>query len=515
VILDLRQGECPEALKDIPDDSVDSVVTDPPAGISFMGKEWDGDLGGRDQWVAWLTTVMLECFRVLKPGGHILVWGIPRTSHWTALAIEEAGFRVRDRIHDILPPSSHLNDFLDSLDEVQLDAFYRLLPDDSILCHLFGSGFPHSKDIGKAIDAAAGDDRKVLRTSGEGTALKPAVEHWILAQKPLAPVSYEDLHKITGWTRWYTAKDSVKWSGKPDAASWKRSRCYRLCQDQDLAPQVEVLEDGQVLRWIHEERWVALCPEDDSGWLLKGAKGEFKQTWPYRKGQILNLAANTLKFGTGGMNLKDTRVGSDPVQINRFVNGAKPFGDAVGEPYEETLNEGRWPAHLMLTHHPKCGKTCHEDCPVKQLDDQVLYSEGNQPSSFFQQFFYTVKASSSEKQAGLEDFKTGQRDASRIKGQAGSNNPYNRGGNEKKNTHPTVKSVRLMCYLVELVTPQGGTVLDPFMGSGTTGIAARKKALGFIGVEKEPHYFKIAKARIKTTTVDVVSLLTTINNPKS
>lgn len=169
--------------------SIDAIVTDPPAGISFMGREWDGDRGGRDAWIGWLAGVMREALRVLKPGGHALVWALPRTSHWTATALEDAGFELRD-----------------------------------VVMHLFGSGFPKSLNVSKAIDASCGasDLRPVVRPGarsgvtpdantyghglnvgfqmreltgaateaaraweGWGTALKPAAEHWILCRKPL------------------------------------------------------------------------------------------------------------------------------------------------------------------------------------------------------------------------------------------------------------------------------------------------------------------------------------------
>lgn len=124
-------SDCLEALRTLPAESVDSLVSDPPAGISFMGRGWDGDKGGRDAWIQWLTEVMRECYRVLKPGAHGLVWAIPRTSHWTATALENAGFEIRDTI-----------------------------------LHCFGTGFPKSLNINKA--------------------LKPAVEIWWLVRKPLS-----------------------------------------------------------------------------------------------------------------------------------------------------------------------------------------------------------------------------------------------------------------------------------------------------------------------------------------
>ena len=123
----LLQGDCIEVMRTMPDNSVDSLVTDPPAGISFMGKEWDDNKGGRDKWIAWLTEVMKEAYRVMKPGAHGLVWALPRTSHWTGMALENAGFEVRDRV-----------------------------------AHIFGNGFPKSQNVGKAIDKSNNAEREVI-----------------------------------------------------------------------------------------------------------------------------------------------------------------------------------------------------------------------------------------------------------------------------------------------------------------------------------------------------------------
>lgn len=131
----LHHGDCFEVLRTLPSNSVDAIVTDPPAGIAFMGKEWDKDKGGRAEWVTWMTSIAKECLRVLKPGGHALVWALPRTSHWTGWAWEDAGFEPRDK-----------------------------------LAHLFGSGFPKNHAIGKAIDREAGAVREVV---GENPNSKP------------------------------------------------------------------------------------------------------------------------------------------------------------------------------------------------------------------------------------------------------------------------------------------------------------------------------------------------------
>ncbi len=180
-------------LRTLPPSSAHALVTDPPAGISFMGKAWDSDKGGRDKWIAWMQEIAAEALRVLKPGAHALVWALPRTSHWTATAWENAGFEVRDRIG-----------------------------------HIFGQGFPKSLDASKALDKALGAERETLGVNpnregrhytgnnegwqrpwqqepsaaahhvsapstsaacqwdGWGTALKPAVEDWWLLRKPLA-----------------------------------------------------------------------------------------------------------------------------------------------------------------------------------------------------------------------------------------------------------------------------------------------------------------------------------------
>ena len=171
---DIITGDCLEVLRGIDSCSIDACVTDPPAGIAFMGKAWDGSKGGRDQWIAWLASVMAEVLRALKPGGHAVVWALPRTSHWTGMALETAGFEIRD-----------------------------------CLSHLFGSGFPKSLDVSKSIDRAAGAERDGVgdygsslvtapatddakRWDGWGTALKPAAEMWWLVRKPSAPGSLCD-----------------------------------------------------------------------------------------------------------------------------------------------------------------------------------------------------------------------------------------------------------------------------------------------------------------------------------
>ena len=132
------QGDALEILRSLAPETVDACVTDPPAGISFMGRAWDGDKGGRDQWIAWLSSIMAEVLRVLRPGAHALVWAIPRTSHWTATALEDAGFEIRD-----------------------------------VITYIHGQGFPKSMDVSKAIDRHLGAepiDLGVPKVHGDGAA---------------------------------------------------------------------------------------------------------------------------------------------------------------------------------------------------------------------------------------------------------------------------------------------------------------------------------------------------------
>jgi hypothetical protein len=164
----LFQGDCLEVLRSVPDHCVDALVTDPPAAISLMRAEWDSDRGGRDKWVAWMTDVARECLRAMKPGAYGLVWALPRTSHWTAWALENAGFEIRDSV-----------------------------------LHVFAQGFPKSHDVGKAIDRLVGAEGHIAeddgRWDGHGTALKPAHEIWWLVRKaPEGGVALNALRWGTG-----------------------------------------------------------------------------------------------------------------------------------------------------------------------------------------------------------------------------------------------------------------------------------------------------------------------------
>jgi site-specific DNA-methyltransferase (adenine-specific) len=389
----IQVGDAREWIAKLRAESIDALVCDPPAGISFMGREWDHDYGHRDNWIKAFAEVFALALKTMKPGAHGLVWALPRTSHWTATALEDAGFEIRD-----------------------------------IVMHLFGTGFPKSLDVSKAIKnsydemtAAADPDTGF---EGWGTALKPAAEHWILVRKPL----------------------------------------------------------------------------------------------------IGTVAANVLAHGTGGLNIDGCRIGFtvETWPSSRGGNTRRSMaGGEMLDPNTGAAPAGRWPAHLTLDEEAaamldaqsgylKDGTTGVKagGFGKKGASSGVTYGGTgyeHEASTYggsggASRFFYVAKASRSEREAGLDDLpaKTGGEATGRVDGTDGLKSPRAGAGRTggARNHHPTVKSVALMRWLIRLVTPPGGIVLDPFMGSGSTGVAALAEGMKFIGIEKEAEYVEIARRRI-------------------
>jgi len=403
----LHHGDCLDVLRTLPDASVDSVVTDPPAGVAFMGKAWDEDKGGRRQWIAWMAEVMAEALRVLKPGGHALVWALPRTSHWTATALEDAKFEVRD-----------------------------------CLVHVFGSGFPKSMDVSKAMDKVAGAERDVVGT-------KAGTPGYSLSQGRGNAVYGQGI------------------GGSGDAAR----ECEITAPATDLAKQ-----------WTG---WgTALKPASEHWWLV-------------RKPLVGTVAANVERYGTGALNIDASRVGT--VTWKRPGSpavGTSAYGDFAGGE-ARTHEGGRWPPNLLLSHTEDCIEgACADDCAVSEMDRQAQRVGGGngkpiEAGAFGQHGRYgrangAVKQSYADTGGASRFFPAFRYQAKPAKSEKGT-----------INTHPTVKPVALMEWLIRLVTPPGGVVLDPFLGSGTTGVAAVKGGFGFIGIEREAEYLSIARARIE------------------
>lgn len=545
----LFHGDCLEQLKNIESDSIDSLITDPPAGISFMNKKWDDDKGGRDQWIQWMTQVMQECMRVMKPGAHGLVWAIPRTSHWTATALENAGFEVRD-----------------------------------VITHLFGSGFPKSLNISKAIDKAAGAERAIVT----------------------------EINKTQ---------------------SFGRETATGFGGDIDRGGVMHVTAPEQAKQW---DGWgTALKPASEHWILIRKPLSE------------KTVASNVIKHGCGGINIDGSRIVvsvNDP--NHRIIENKTTLGTTFGSREEiksvdtgksQLGSLGRFPANLVLSHSEYCtDEQCELDCAVKALDAQSgdLHLRGNKQVTTTggglyghatfkgvglsesgyagaSRFFYCAKISTKERNQGLdgtdliwetdvwekqdlnsktENIRQLSKDISEEALTAfrqwsidtfGKNttdqSPTNfkftismlskliielrtlnashhlhikesiqdaiktieanglslvesvgfinklkqdftkdqtdswvnvvhvllhelaeiRKFAKSGNFHSTVKPKKLMSYLIKLITPPNGTVLDPFMGSGSTGIAASENGFNFIGIEKELEYFEIASKRIK------------------
>lgn len=379
-------GDCIEAMGGLPPDSVDSIVTDPPYGLGFMGKAWD-DLPPGVEWAR-------ECLRLLKPGGHLLAFGGSRTYHRLACAVEDVGFEVRDQ-----------------------------------MMWLYGSGFPKSLDVAKAVESHVKTGKSgtvAKRQTAMGDDYVPSAAHGSFRKKERA---MDNVPTVAPQFTPETA-DGQQWQGY-----------------------------GTALKPAHEPIVMARKP-------LAGT-----------------VAENVLRFGTGALNIDSCRIGIAPGDEPSAGHRTATFGT------QETVSggdgsggwkaaEGRWPANVVM-----------DEEAGKLLDKQT----GERPS----RFFYCAKASRGERNAGLDGFEERQQDEARQVGNPGGDNPRNRGAHRLANHHPTVKPISLMRYLVRLVTPLGGTVLDPFLGSGTTGCAAALEGFDFIGIEQEPEYAAIAEARIK------------------
>lgn len=506
-------------LLELPEGSVDAIVSDPPAGIGFMGKSWDKDKGGRDQWQAWLARLLAASFRALKPGGHALLWGIPRTSHWTMSAIEDAGFEIRDVVHDAIAGDELVQQFISTLDDEQRQALARAVESQSapIWYQIFGSGFPKSLNISKAIDAAAGAERAKV---GEGRGRTGA-----------AVAGHADVH----------GDDAYEWPGTFDIT-------------------VPATDDAK--KW---DGWGTALKPAVEHWILA------------RKPLTGTYVENVLEWGVGGINVDACRIGMgdeyDPSKIQRCQTAQSGDTVTLNIPGHEqaTYNAaGRWPAHLVLEHAEGClilesrtearpmrehaGRSgnvfgaglegsraidpvnvtrdvyeCAPGCPVRTLDEQsgerksggggmrttslgMMNDDGWQPTvspikrpppdkGGASRFFYVAKAPRSEKDAGLEHLprKTGGEATGREDGAAGVSNPRAGAGRTggARNSHPTVKGLALMRWLVRLVTPPGGVVLDPFAGSGSTGVAALEEGFSFIGCELTDEYLPILLGRVR------------------
>ena len=414
--MEIRTGDCLDVLRTLPADSVDAIVTDPPYGLAFMGKKWDYDVPSEAIW--------RECLRVLKPGGHLLAFAGTRTQHRMAVRIEDAGFEIRD-----------------------------------IIAWVYGSGFPKSLDVSKAIDkmdAAQEQEARQLRFTAwvrsTGVTARQIDEatgtnmggHYTTAASQPAIMTREHLEQCR-----YLLGDVPEWVGREadirsvESENFKRREV--LGTETRYNEPNGIVSAGRDERTLVERKITAAHTEAARQWAGWGTalKPALEPITVARKPLIGTVAENVLAHGTGALNVDGCRVEGGLIasaggtrRSNGIMGASEPLGGW------EPTHSGRWPANLI---HDGSEEV------VGLLNDAA-------------RFFYCAKASKADRGEG--------------------------------NNHPTVKPTDLMRYLCRLVTSPGGTVLDPFMGSGSTGKAAMLEGFGFIGIERDPEYVKIAKARI-------------------
>jgi site-specific DNA-methyltransferase (adenine-specific) len=517
----IATGDSLHWLQTLPDASFDALVTDPPAGIGFMGKAWDGDKGGRDQWIAWLAAILREAHRVLKPGAHGLVWALPRTSHWTGMACEDAGFDVRD-----------------------------------IVTHLFGSGFPKSTRIDRdqafcQCDApahnAACRDREPLQpdhidkdpAACDG-ALQPASARHLSDKAQDSRADCPQHHDLHGEQPRQPPKDAQEHPPSQEDAPKRNHSCGRedgsgceqgrspypaRCTDRpastgfatQTAPtsSPDILENRRPLRktdsdTAQQERrntnkdgfalpyrldttsfsTCQVCGKPVAKGWGTALKPAVEFYFLIRKPVKGTVAANVLRYGTGALNVDGCRIGDEVRHNPSCMNDGGTVAAFLTAGGETDGREavGRWPAHLVLS----------GDAPA-MLDAQAGQSPGE--SDGVSRFYYCSKAATDEREAGLDDLplRTAAELVGRTEGSAGMNSPRAGAGassNGRRNIHPTVKPIDLMRWLCRLVTPPGGLVIDPFTGSGTTGVACVLEGFNFTGCELDPAHVAIAQRRI-------------------
>ena len=410
----LYQGNMLDMLETIEPNTIDSIITDPPYELNFMGKGWD------NSGIAFKPSTWQKCYDVLKPGGYLLAFGGSRTFHRIACAIEDGGFEIRDTI-----------------------------------MWLYGSGFPKSLNISKTIEKREGIIKETTGTLFNSSNSK------------------RDLSKRSDYGYVYE-------------------------------PQLDLAKQWQ-------------------GWGT-ALKPSFEPIIVARKPFKGSLVDNVIEYGVGGINIDECRVGNEEISYfptnleeahgNKFGNGAYMPKDTSKQPITHT---GRFPANTILTydetdfdevcggfpqskgkgHFPKNNKNGNSIFNTNNLEQQEKYLSDSGSAS---RYFYCAKASNKDRDEGLDTFEEEKVNDGRN---TPIDNAFQRGETLRKNTHPTVKPTELMQYLVRLVTPNDGTILDPFNGSGSTGKAVmyenheRNQNYKYIGIELTEEYLPIAKARIE------------------
>jgi site-specific DNA-methyltransferase (adenine-specific) len=404
-----------DVLPTLPDNSVDAIVTDPPYELGFMGKSWDSS------GIAYSVELWRECLRVLKPGGHLLAFSGSRTYHRMTVAIEDAGFEVRDMIawvsNKTFPKSHNISKAIDKAAGVKRDIVGTKL---GASLGSFTGGYGVNE--GKTISETASATEEAKKWDGWGTALKPTVEPVVMARKPF---------------------------------------------------------DG-------------------------------------------TIANNVLAWGVGGLNIDGSRIGTEDDLAKKYPNGSGGghfSGKTMPAEQWQQPSQGRWPANVVFD-EDCAGLLDQQSGVTKSPATYVRGADGFGQTSFgagqtagteslnygdsggASRFFYVARASKTDRNEGLGELPDSVKvNWNGSEGHRGIGDFYPDGRPRsilpQKNSHPTVKPTALMEYLIKLVTPPGGTVLDPFTGSGSTGKAALLNGFKFIGIELTADYLPIIEGRLK------------------
>lgn len=444
-------GDCIEVMRTLPDESIDAIVTDPPYGLGFMGQAWDALPPGRE----WAD----ECLRLLVPGGHLVAFGGTRTWHRLAVAIEDAGFEIRDS-----------------------------------LAWMYGSGFPKSLDVSKAIDKRRDDTVDVrvvcrwlraridehpaesIRTIADRFGFHPRmVEHWAARDTDSQP-------SLPTLTQWDALRSVLGFADELDAEVLRLN--LRKGEPGEAWADREVT--GQVAEWTDRVNYAltsrdglrrdVASSDDARAWQGWGTalKPAFEPIVFGRKPLAGTVAANVLLHGTGALNIDGCRVAAQDSQLAakyasvqnagppvRSVYGADNRSRAGSEPH----TAGRWPPNVILDESQAAeldeqSGGCRFGAPLSSRDQRDASTE------VASRFFYTAKAGNDERV--------------QVDGVA----------------HTTVKPLAVMRWLARLVTPSGGTVLDTFAGSGTTAEACLLEGFPCIVIERETEFVPLIVQRL-------------------
>ena len=450
----IYHANCLDVIASMGNDTIDALVTDPPYGLAFMNRAWDKALPDPKVWS--------ECLRAMKPGAHGVIFGAPRMYHRLACQVEDAGFEVRD-----------------------------------VLMWMFGSGFPKNHDPSKAVDKKRNDAEEVrvvcraIRAQMDALEVSSReiaddfgvhsrmVDHWAARDTDSQP-------NLPTWDQWVRLRDLLGMGGDLDAEvrrmNDRKGQVGEAWLERPITGEVRSKSPASNYGITSRDGLARDLPQSEEARRLLGLGTALKPAYEpillVRKPLRGTVVENVMTYGTGCLNIAACRVDASdgrPRIESKSEGSVNAFGHVLnGSRAAGTTTEGRWPANVILDEEAGAA-----------LDAQTGGAS---------RFFYCAKASKAEREAGLEHLDTRTVTDGR---EVTNDTAYQRGVTERRNTHPTVKPIALMRYLVRLIAPEGGTVFDPFTGSGSTGVACALEDVAFVGAELEAEYVKIANARVE------------------